>query len=184
MAIAAAAPKLGLRSLHKGGVADVAIAAAAPKFDAASVDVSGIEDAEKYLGGWQYQCAADREVVIRTAKDPDGLLIEQDACHMEKQSGGGYLYRSFTKDANRQAVPVIEGFDLRNESLVPWDEHQLGMMNCYGNSIDFNSDSVCFLSDQQKGLLASHSKNFPMAGASNSYKHLEVKLSRSVVPRE
>ena len=106
-------------------------------------------------------------------KGAGSLLVEQDACHMEDGSGGGYLYRSFVKDPNRQAVPVLESWDIRNESTPSWNDHQDMLIDCYGTALNFNSDNVCFLSDQQKGLLGSHSDKFPMAGSATCFKHLE-----------
>lgn len=165
--------ELGVRSLKKGKQADAAAAAAAPPFDRAGVDVSHIKDSDAYIAGWSYQSAADREVVVRLMEDAGSLVVEQDACHMEDGSGGGYLFRSYVKDPNRQAVPALESWEIRNESNVAWNDQQDVLIECYGNDLNFNSENICFLSDQQKGLLGSHSKKFPKAGSATCFKHLE-----------
>ena len=61
-----------------------------------------------------------RATVKRILQRTKSLLIDQDACSLDK---GGHFLRSFTQDPNRKAVPLLECFTILNESKDSWGHY-------------------------------------------------------------
>ena len=99
--------QLGLRELKKRGN-ELGV-----EIHQEEVDNSDIEDSQLYVTGFYFQNASDREIAKRTLQRTKRLLIDQDACSLDK---GGHFLRSFTQDPNRTAVPLLECFTIQNES--------------------------------------------------------------------